>query len=83
MEKLLIHLYVPALMRDFDVFMPQDVPISRMIQMLTNGLVQLSQGKYAKSGLECLALSSSSAPFYPDKTLNDYGIQDGEVIFLI
>ena len=83
MEKLLIHLYVPALMQDYDLFVPQDVPIARVILVLTDGVAQQSQGKYCPSQRECLIPAGADAPLRPDKTLADYGIQDGEMLLLI
>ncbi len=83
MEKLLIHLYVPALMRDYDLFVPQNVPIRKLIPVLTDGISQLSLKKYNASGLECLMSSDGNAPLHPDKTLADYGIRDGAMLLLI
>ncbi len=83
MEKLLIRLYVPALMQHYDLFMPQDVPVARLLPVMTEGLVQLSQGRYSPSGRECLMASGAEAPLQPEKTLYDYGIQDGDRLLLI
>ncbi len=83
MEKILIHLYVPALMRDYDLFVPQDVPCERLLPVLTDGLLQLSHGRYDPSGQEHLTAEGQKAPMQPDKTLADYGIRDGETLLLV
>jgi len=83
MNKLLVHLYVPAIMRDFDIFIPRDVPIGKLIPVLVEGIVQLSYGKYGASHRECLTPGGAGAPLQPDRALMDYGIQDGEMLLLI
>ena len=83
MEKLLMHLYVPALMKDYDLNIPQDVGISTLLPVLTKGIRELSNGQYKPSGNESLILRQSDYPLDPGRTLYEYGARDGDDIMLI
>ncbi len=83
MEKLLIHLYVPALVKDYDLFVPQDVPIRTVTLVIENGVRELSVNRYTPSGKAFLLLQGGAAPLDPEKTLADYGVQDGENLLLV
>ena len=83
MEKVLIHLSVPAVQESFDLFLPQDVEISQIIESMTEGISEMTSKRYAVSGKEMLIPEDSPVPLCPEKTLSQYGIQDGERLILV
>ena len=83
MEKLLINLYVPSLMQDYDLFVPQEVEIQKTLSLIADGVVELSGGRYQKSGKEVLIRDGTNKPLHPWKTLYDYDIMDGERLILV
>lgn len=83
MEKLLVTLNVPALEERYDIFVPQDVPIGKVIEVMVNGVRDLSDERYQTSGHEMLSSSRLELPLRKDRTLNAYGIRDGESLILI
>lgn len=82
MDKILICLYVPAISRSFDVFVPLDITIKELIEILVKGVMEMSDNSYISSNEENLNLKNNIL-FNPLLTLKDYGIKDGEEIFLI
>ena len=83
MGKNLIGLYVPAVQEHFDLLVPTDLEISELIQLLTNGVCELCEGRFVPSRQETLSLRRSKAPLHPGKTLADYGVEDGAQLILI
>lgn len=83
MEKVLINLSVPALEQQYDLFVPQDVPIKKVIEIVVNGICDLSNNRYQTSGIEMLMTDRYDLPLRPDHYLFEYGIRDGEVLYLI
>ena len=83
MEKVLIHLSVPAVQESFDLFIPQDIVIGQIITSMTEGISEMTHHRYTVSGKEMLILQDSSVPLCPDNTLNQYGIQDGDHLIII
>ncbi len=83
MEKLLISLIVPALEQRYDLFVPQDVPVRTLIEVMVNGVRDLSDEQYQSSGREMLMSARFDLPLQQDQTLSAYGIRDGETLILI
>ena len=83
MEKLLIHLYIPAVQKNFDLFLPQEIPIEQIVQALSKGVQELSRERYAISGQEMLLQEGAIAPLSPKETLYQYGVRDGDKLLLI
>jgi len=83
MEKKLISLYVPAVQERFDLLIPTGLEIATLIQLLTKGICELCEGRFAPSRLETLSLREPPALLSPDKTLADYGVEDGAQLVLI
>lgn len=83
MEKVLIHLFVPAVQESFDLFVPQDILIDQIIASMTEGIFEITHQRYSPSGKEMLIMENSSVPLCPENTLNQYGIQDGEHLIIV
>ncbi len=82
MDKILICLQVPAISRSFDVFVPLDMNINELTEVLVKGVIEMSDDSYISSKEENLNLKNNIL-LNPTLTLQSYGIKDGEEIFLI
>ena len=82
MDKILICLQVPAISRSFDVFVPLDMNINELIEVLVKGVIEMSDNSYISSNEENLNLKNNIL-LNPAFTLQSYSIKDGEEIFLI
>ena len=60
MEKKLIGLYVPAVQERFDLLVPADLDIAALTVLLTNGVEELCEGRYAPSHHELLSIDRKS-----------------------
>lgn len=83
MEKKLIHLIVPAAQKSFDVFVPGDISISGLTDLLARGVTDLCNGQYTLSNEEMLNLVEPEMLLDPKRKLSDYGIRDGAAMILI
>ena len=82
MDKILICLQVPAISRSCDVFVPLDMNINELIEVLVKGVIEMSDNSYISSNEENLNLKNNIL-LNPALTLQSYSIKDGEEIFLI
>ena len=83
MEKKLIGLYVPAVQERFDLLVPVDVKVSVLAGLLADGVSELCRGRFVPSRQETLSLRQSSLPLHPDRTLAEYGVEDGTQMILV
>ena len=83
MNKALVELYVPAVGDYFDVFVPVDVPIGELTDVIANGIVELTNGKYVASKYEQLCLRVPAGLLNPSLTLQDYGVKDGTRLYFV
>lgn len=78
MARVLIALRAPTLDRSFDMFLPDDVTIGELIPIICDGLAQITNGYYQKSGAELLCMKDPDKLLNPDKTLSDYNVRSGD-----
>ena len=83
MNKVLVELYIPAIGEHFDVFVPVDIPIQDLTQVLINGIVEITNGGYVPSHGEHLCLKEPTGLLNPMSSLFDYGVIDGTQIFMV
>ncbi len=83
MEKLLVGLYVPAVQEHFDLFVPARLKIAELTELMATGVNDLSDGQFSQTGMEMLCLRDPDLLLQPEKSLQDYGIEDGTQMILI
>ena len=83
MEKLLIHLYVPAVAEDFDLFVPADLSVEKVIRILATGIEESTNGRSRPSGRETLMPGDGRKAFRPECRLAEYAVRDGDKLILI
>lgn len=83
MEKILINISIPLIEKAYDMFVPAKCHISKLIEVITNGVRELSESKYVPSGGEQLVCADPEMLLDPQKTMSDYGFSDGSRFFLI
>ena len=77
MRKILIGLYVPALQQNFDLFVPPDLEIRKLMEIVGQGLAEFSSGWYNGTQIHQLCLREPEKLLSSDKTLAAYGLKDG------
>lgn len=81
--KKLVSLFVPAISQSFDLFVPFDLEISKLIPVLTEAVETLSDNLYIQSGEELLCSADKSIVFLGCLCLDSYSIHHGEHLVLL
>ncbi len=82
MEKILITLKVPSVQLEQDVMIPDFLPVKEIIKLLTEAVVDLTQNMYISSGEEVLCRKAPDMVLNERYTLQDYGVEHGETLYL-
>lgn len=83
MKKILIRLRVPAAEETYDLFVPTDMQISKIIESAIDGVMNLNDGKFRTTGNEMLMTDGMDYPFNSENTLADYAVHDGDQLTMI
>ena len=81
--KQLVSLSVPAISQDFDILIPNDLEIIKVIPLLSEAVEVLSNHMYISSGEEILCSPEKNLVLIGSATLSGYGIQHGEKLVLL
>ena len=83
MEKLLVDLSVPTIQKNFEILVPQDVPIRTITAVIADGVKNLCPSRYTPSGNETLLIMTLPQPLNPDLRLCDYSLRHGTKLVLL
>lgn len=83
MAHVIIRLYVPAINASYDLKIPLSLPILELVKLLGQAVENLSNGTYQSSGCEILSLKNKEQILYYDQTIQDYGIQNGDILLMM
>ena len=83
MNKILVEICIPASGDHFDIFVPVDIPIGELNDVIASGIAEITDGRYIHSKREQLCLKEPAGVLDPALTLQDYSIRDGMQIYLI
>ena len=81
--KILINLVIPSVSASYDVLVPAFLPIKEVVKLMVEGTEELSNLGYRRSGEELLCVDGFRYPLDQELTLEDYGIKNGDRIYLI
>ena len=76
--KQLVNVYVPSISQTFDLLVPVDLEIEKLIPLLSEAIETLSANQYIKTGEEALCSSEKKVILMGESTLADYSIKHGE-----
>ena len=83
MEKILIKVIIPAVEEEMDAFVPADEPVEKVAALLSEGVKELTGGRFEYGERQMLLLADTEQVINPEATLYDYGIGDGSTLMLI
>lgn len=83
MKKILIHLVVPAVQMEFDIFLPLDLPVSEISALLSKAVQSLSAGQYVPAENSMLCLQRTNSLLSQDCTPVENQLRNGDVLFLL
>lgn len=81
--RILIKLEVPAASAAYEMMVPNTLTIKELETLVIKGVENLSNNRYVPSGVEFLCAEAFDLPLDERLTLGDYGIENGDRLFLI
>lgn len=83
MGKLLVQISVPAISAQFDIWVPDFLPIRELTPLIVEALEQMTRNAYASSRREVLCLTNPQRILPEDGTLKSLGVRSSEKLLLI
>ncbi len=81
--KIQVMLLVPAIGMTYNVLLPASLSIRDLLPLIIGGVTELSNNSYVSSNEEFLCLDPLELPLDPDGTLLQFGVQNGDHLYLI
>lgn len=82
MDKILVTLVVPSVEEKFDVLIPKFLTVAEVVDLLAEAVADVTQHMYVSSGSEVLCRSNPAMVLFPDRTMQEYGVEHGECLYL-
>lgn len=83
MRERLIILEVPVISEHYELFVPIDMKIKKLKILLANAVSEITNGQYISSGTEVLCLKEQNLQLSEEREIQQYGIENGDTIYLI
>ena len=81
--KTLVNVSVPAISKSFDVLIPGFLTVKDIVPLIVCAIEELSNNLYVSSGHELLCLKERDILLNQDEVIENYGIENGDHLFLI
>ena len=83
MNKVLVKLYVPVIEKEYDVWLPINKKVYKIVSLLEKSINELSGGYYTPSKMPMLYDKSSAKAYDMNLNVKDNNIKNGAEIILI
>ena len=82
-NKILIRLYIPLVERSYDIYIPINKTIGTIKSQIENGLIEITDGSYAKRKDTNFYSKDSGEIYDINKTVRETDLKNGSKIILI
>lgn len=83
MEKILVNVYVPNIEKKYDILIPINMPVKKMIELFQKAIREISLGGYEIKETSVLYNKSNNQFINYDYIIRDCGIKNGSELILI
>ncbi len=83
MDKVLIEVFVPALDRTYDLFIPAHPPLHRVLELIKKAVADLSDGRFVANEGTALCRREDGEILDINISVYELGIQNGSKLMLI
>lgn len=83
MNKVLVKLYVPAIEKEYDIWLPINKKVHKIVSLLEKSINELCGGYYTPSKIPMLYDKNSAKPYNMNLNVKDNNIKNGAEIILI
>ncbi len=82
MSKICVILEFPALKTEYDLLLPDYVPVSKLTELISSTVNELTNAAFVPTGNELLCTREGKKVLHPDYTLADYGVSNNSRLIL-
>ena len=83
MDQILVQIYLPANGTYYDVYVPDNVCIMEVTELLASLFTEISNGFFVKDDINYLCSREEGEGFPPEKTLRELHVKNGSKLMLI
>ena len=83
MDKTLVEVSVPILAVSYDIFVPRDVQMYNVLELIKKAVADLSEGRFVQNTSTVLCYRDSGKVIDINKSANELGIKTGSKLMLI
>lgn len=82
MDKVVVTVVIPSLSMHYDISLPRYMTVSETVHLLSEALVGVTGNIYVPSNEELLCWHEKGIVLNRQKTISDYGIKNGDLLYL-
>lgn len=82
-EKVLTEIYVPALEISFDVFIPLQIPMYEILELLKRAVTDMSEGRFIANSDTAICYRENGAIMNINLSAFELGLRNGSRLMLI
>jgi len=82
-EKILVHILVPAIGLETDALIPSSIKVDDATTLLSKAVETVSRGFYIPMGSEVVCVERLGLTFVPGTDISMYGLMNGDKLVLI
>lgn len=83
MEKIIVEIFVPALNEAYDVFIPRQVQMFQVLELLKKAVTEMSDGRFVATDETAICYRHSGKIININMTVFELGIRNGAKLMLI
>ena len=83
MDKTLVEVHVPILSTSYDIFVPRDVQMYNVLELIKKAVTDLSEGRFVSNANTVLCFKNTGAIIDINKSADELGIRNGSKLMLI
>lgn len=83
MKKILTEVYVPAIGRIFDIFIPSDQPMYLTLDLIKRAVSEISEGLFLPDENTAICYRENGSIMNINKTAYELGVRNGSKLMLI
>ena len=81
--KIIVNVYVPAISKEFDILIPNNLKIAFVTNLIAEAVEKNSNHLYLASGNETLCSKDKNIILRSNTTLEKYGIKNGDHLIMM
>lgn len=83
MNKTLVEVYVPLLAKTYDMFIPPNIQLFEVLELIKKAVIELSEGQFMPNRQTTLCSRDTGTILDINKSANELGVKTGAKLMLI